>query len=218
MPDFTPLQYVAVLAVVSSILIALAVWLAYRLGKDRGVGVRADRFDRLYAEVDFDSSVWQVADTGRDSTGKALGTVSFRQLGARLRAEGVDHSNRRWSAEGVVFRRGIHLLFVERRDRGHAVGSLNLTLDESGQRMTGMQSVWEGTHAGGAIQTVEWKRVAPSMSLAPTEGVDSGEHDPATVANLQHRPNLFRPVDIAVSELVASTSNHNPGGFEPENR
>lgn len=218
MPHLTSSHYVAAMAVASLGLILIAVWKAYRLGRDRGVGVRAERFDRLYAEVDFDGTTWQVADTSRDPDGKIVGTVCLTQLGARLRAEGVDHANRRWSAEGVVFRRGLHLLFVERRERCHAVGSMNLTLDETGQRMTGMQSTWEGDQTGGAIQTVHWIRCPNSMSLAPVEGVASGEHRLATVAFRQQRTNVFRPVDTMASELVAAASSVIPPSFGPENR
>lgn len=218
MPDLSPVHYVAAMAAASFVLILIAVWQAYRLGRDHGVGVRADRFDRLYAEVDFDGTTWQVADTSRDPGGTEVGTVCLTQFGARLRAEGIDHANRRWSAEGVVFRRGLHLLFVERRERGHAVGSLNLTLDESGRLMTGMQSTWEGDQAGGSIQTVTWIRCESLRTFNPSESVDSGEHRLTTEAFRQHRPNVFRPVDSAASELVASSASTIPASFGPENR
>lgn len=218
MPHLTASHYVTAMAGASLALILLAVWKAYRLGRERGVGIRADRFDRLYAEVDFDGTSWQVADTSRDHQGKIVGTVSLTQLGARLRVEGVDHANRRWSAEGVVFRRGLHLLFVERRERGHAVGSMNLTLDETGQRMTGMQSTWEGDQTGGAIQTVNWIRCPSSLALSPSEPVVSEEHRLATVAFRQHRTDVFRPIDSMASELVASAQNAIPDSLGPENR
>lgn len=218
MPDLSPLHLVVAMALASLLLILIALYQAYRLGRDRGIGVRADRFDRLYAELDFDGTTWQVVDTSCEPTGKVKGIVCLTQLGARLRAEGIDDQNRRWSAEGVVFRRGLHLLFVERRDRGHAVGSLSLNLDQSGQRMTGMQSTWEGDQTGGSIQTLNWVRCESAVSLTSSESVASREHRLTTVAFRQHRPNVFRPVDSAESELVVSSVSPIPASFGPENR
>ena len=121
--------------------------------------------------------------------------MSLYQSGSRVLAEGFDSQNRRWSAEGVAFRRGVHLLFVERRERGHAVGSLHLSLDQSGQSMTGMKSSWEGEQTGGVIQTVVWQRSLFGVSLPTDADVDMEQRALATVANRQQRANVFRPVD-----------------------
>lgn len=195
MRDIDPWILALMGAAASGVLILLAVGMAYRLGRDRGLGCRSDRFDRLYVEAAFSGTHWTVCDTSDAITAKVFGTMSLYQLGTRVTAEGFDSQDRRLSAEGVAFRRGVHLLFVERRERGHAVGSLHLALDESGQSMTGMMSTWEGDKTGGAIQTVVWRRTPSGVSLPTETDVDFGEHAPATVANRQQRVNVFRPVD-----------------------
>ena len=195
MGDIDPWMLVLIGAGASGLLILLAVGMAYRLGRDRGLRSRSDRFDRLYVAADFGDTLWTVCDTSDAVTAKVVGSMRLYQSGTRVMAEGFDSEERCWSAEGVAFRRGVHLLFVERRERGHAVGSLHLALDESGQLMTGMKSTWEGDNSGGAIQTVVWHRT-PSGAALPSDGNDADEpHAPATVANRQQRVNVFRPVD-----------------------
>ncbi len=193
-------------AAASGVLIALAVGMAYRLGRDRGLRCRSERFDRLYVEADFHESRWTVSDTSDAVSAKFAGTMSLHQSGTRVLAEGIDLENRRWAAEGVAFRRGVHLLFVERRERGHAVGSLHLELDETRQSMTGMKSTWEGDTSGGAIQTVVWHRLPAGAPFPTAADVDFGEHGDATVANRQQRVNVFRPVDRVAKELVEPNS------------
>ena len=198
MVGIDPLTLVLVGAAGSGTLIALAVGMSYRLGRDRGLRSRSDRFDRLYLEADFDGTQWTVSDTSDAVAARVVGVMSFYQSGTRVMADGTDTEGRRWSAEGVAFRRGVHLIFVERRERGHAVGSMHLQLDASGQSMTGMKSTWEGGHSGGAIQTVVWHRMPAETSLPTVEDVDIREHSPATVANRQQRDNMYRPVDTLV--------------------
>jgi hypothetical protein len=179
----------------SGLLILLAVGMAYRLGRDRGLRSRSDRFDRLYVAADFGDTHWTVCDTSDAVTTKIFGSMKLYQSGTRVMAEGFDTLDQHWSAEGVAFRRGVHLLFVERRERGHAVGSLHLALDESGQTMTGMKSTWEGDNSGGAIQTVVWNRISSGTPLPVDAVVDIEQHAPATVANRHQRINVFRPID-----------------------
>lgn len=195
MTDIDPLMLVLSGAAASGLLILLAVGMAYRLGRDRGLRSRSDRFDRLYVEADFGETHWTVRDTSDAVIAKVVGTMSLYQSGTRVMAEGCDSQGRRWSAEGVAFRRGVHLLFVERRERGHAVGSLHLALDPSGQSMTGMKSTWEGDQTGGAIQTVAWNRTPSSVTHPAHTDVDIQQHALATEANRQQRVNVFRPVD-----------------------
>ena len=194
MRDIDPWMLVLIGAAASGMLILLAVGMAYRLGRDRGLRSRSDRFDRLYVAADFGDTLWTVYDTSDAVTAKVVGSMRLYQSGTRVMAEGFDSEERRWSAEGVAFRRGVHLLFVERRERGHAVGSLHLSLDESGRVMTGMKSIWEGDKSGGAIQTVAWHRT-PSGASLPADADDALEqHAPATVAIQQQRVNVFRAV------------------------
>ena len=204
MPDIDPQWLILGVSAGSALLIFLAVGMAYRLGRDRGLRSRAARFDRLYLEVDFSGTQWTVCDTSSVAA-RVVGTMSLSQIGTRVIAEGSDLKNRNWSAEGVAFRRGVHLLFVERRERGHAVGSIHLQLDESGRVMTGMKSTWEGRQAGGAIETVVWHK-RPAGAPLPIEGaVDSGQHSTATEANGQHTDRMSRPVDRLVREVVEPT-------------
>ena len=204
MIDSFPLVLLAALG--SGILIVLAVGMAYRLGRDRGLRSRSDRFDRLYVEADFHGSRWTVCDTSNAAFAKVIGTMTLHQSGARVMAEGLDTENRPWSSEGVAFRRGVHLLFLERRERGHAVGSLHLQLDELGQLMTGMKMTWEGDKSGGAIQTVTWHRTPGSDTVSTSGDVAFRERSPATVANRQQSDNVFHPVDKVAKEVVVATS------------
>jgi|GEM_PF-5063636 len=190
MVGIDPLTLVLMGAVGSGTLISLAVGMAYRLGRDRGLRSRSDRFDRLYVESDFAGTQWSVSDTSDAVSARVVGTTSLYQSGTRVMAEGTDTENRRWSAEGVAFRRGVHLLFVERRERGHAVGSMHLHLDDSGQSMTGMKSTWEGGTSGGAIQTVVWHRMPAETPSATSREVAIREHSPTTVANRQQTGNV----------------------------
>ncbi len=184
------------------ILFVLAEALAYRLGREKGLRSRSDRFDRLYVEADFSGTNWTVADTSGSGTANIVGTMTLSQSGTRVMAEGIDLYNRRWSAEGVAFRRGVHLLFVERRERWHAVGSVHLELDDSGQSMSGMKSTWEGGTSGGAIQTVVWKRTSVEDSPLAPDRVAIREHVPTSVAIRQQGVHLYRPVDTLVNEVV----------------
>lgn len=195
MTEIDPLMLVLCGAAASGLLILLAVGMAYRLGRDRGLRSRSDRFDRLYVEAAFGETHWTVCDTSDAVGAKVVGSMSLYQSGTRVMAEGFDSQGRRWSAEGVAFRRGVHLLFVERRERGHAVGSLHLSLDQTGQSMTGMKSTWEGDQTGGAIQTVVWRKALSGVTLPSPTDVDNEQHAVATVANRQQRVNVFRPVD-----------------------
>ena len=195
MGDIDPGMLVLIGAAASGILILLAVGMAYRLGRDRGLRSRSDRFDRLYVAADFSDTHWTVCDTSDAVTAKVVGTMTLHQSGSRVMAEGFDSQERRWSAEGVAFRRGVHLLFVERRERGHAVGSLHLALDESGRLMTGMKSSWEGDTSGGVIETVVWQRTPSGVHLPAETDDDIEQHASATVANRQQLVNVFRPVD-----------------------
>ena len=195
MGDIDPWMLVLIGAAASGILILLAVGMAYRLGRDRGLRSRSDRFDRLYVAADFGDTHWTVCDTSDAVTAKVVGSMRLYQSGTRVMAEGSDSQDRRWSAEGVAFRRGVHLLFVERRERGHAVGSWHLALDESGQSMTGMKCTWEGDNSGGAIETVVWHRTPSGLALPSNTDDDIEQHAPATVANRQQPVNVFRPVD-----------------------
>ncbi len=195
MKDIDPWMLVLIGVAASGFLILLAVGMAYRLGRDRGLRSRSNRFDRLYVAADFGDTLWTVFDTSDAVAAKVFGSMRLYQSGTRVMAEGIDAEERSWSAEGVAFRRGVHLLFVERRERGHAVGSLHLALDESGRLMTGMKSTWEGDNSGGAIQTVVWHRTL-SGAAVPSERKDAVEHHaPATEAKRQQRVNVFRPVD-----------------------
>ena len=198
MVSIDPLTLVLVGAAGCGTLVTLAVGMAYRLGRDRGLRSRSDRFDRLYVEADFSGTEWTVSDTSGAVAARVVGAMSLYQSGTRVMADGTDMEGRRWSAEGVAFRRGVHLLFVERRERGHAVGSMHLQLDDSGQSMTGMKSTWEGGKSGGAIQTVVWHRIPAESSLPTVEDVDIREHSPATVVNRRQRDNMYRPVDTQV--------------------
>lgn len=199
-PEFSLEQIVAGLAGLSLMLILSAVWLAYRLGRDRGLGVRVDRMDRLYVEINLHGTVWKLGDT---LTGESC-TAAISQLGSRIRVEGRDAKRQNWVAEGVVFRRELHLLFVERRARGQVIGSLNLSLDGTDQVLSGMQCCWEGDQTGGMIETVTWSRVtANSDSVDDETNVVNRQHEPTTVAKPQHLTNVFRPVDTSASELVA---------------
>ncbi len=213
MPDIDPLMLVLIGSAASGLLILLAVGMAYRLGRDRGLRSRSDRFDRLYVEAAFGDTHWTVCDTSDAVSAKVVGTMSLYQSGTRVLAEGFDSLDRRWSAEGVAFRRGVHLLFVERRERGHAVGSLHLSLDLSGQSMTGMKSTWEGENSGGAIQTVVWHRSPDRITLPSNADVDIEKHALATVANRQQRVNVFRPVDRLATDVVTVSPNSSPSGF-----
>ncbi len=213
MGDIDPWMLVLGGAAVSGLLILLAVGMAYRLGRDRGLGCRSDRFERLYVEAAFSGTHWTVCDTSDAVTSNVVGSMRLYQSGSRVMAEGTDSENRRLSAEGVAFRRGVHLLFVERRERGHAVGSLHLALDESGQSMTGMKSTWEGDKTGGAIQTVVWRRTPAAVSFPTVNDVDFGEHAPATVAIRQQRLNVFRPVDRLATDVVSLSPNPFNSGF-----
>ena len=213
MSDIDPLMLVLIGAATSGLLILLAVGMAYRLGRDRGLRSRSDRFDRLYVEAAFGDTHWTVCDTSDAVTAKVVGTMSLYQSGTRVLAEGFDCQDRRWSAEGVAFRRGVHLLFVERRERGHAVGSLHLALDPSGQSMTGMKSTWEGEQTGGAIQTVVWQRMPLGVSLPIDADVDIEQHALATVENRQQRVNVFRPVDRLATDVVNVSPNTSHNGF-----
>ncbi len=218
MGGIDPLLLVLLGTAASGILILLAVGMAYRLGRDRGLRSRSDRFDRLYVEADFNGTQWNVSDSSDAISATVSGTMSLHQSGTRVLAEGIDTQNRRWSAEGVAFRRGAHLLFVERRERGHAVGSLHLALDDSGQSMTGMKSTWEGEKAGGGIQTVVWHRI-PEETLAPSSGdVGFGQHSLASVAIRQQSVNVFRPVDRLVMDVVAPSANPSISGLGMHNR
>jgi hypothetical protein len=200
--DIEPRMLVLLAAAGTGILFVLAVALAYRLGREKGLRSRSDRFDRLYVEADFSGSNWAVSDTSGAGDANIVGTMALSQSGTRVMAEGLDLHNRRWSAEGVAFRRGVHLLFVERRERWHAVGSVHLELDDSGQTMTGMKSTWEGGSSGGAIQTVVWNRTPEVTAEAGTDHVEFREHAPTSVANRQHGAPLYRPVDTLVNEVV----------------
>ena len=205
MGDIEPLVLVLLGTLASGVLILVAVGMAYRLGRDQGLRSRSDRLDRLSVEADFSGTQWTVCDTSDAISATIAGSVSLHQSGTRVMADGTDSQNCRWSAEGVAFRRGVHLLFVERRDRGHAVGSVHLSLDDSGQTMTGMKSTWEGHKTGGAIQTVVWHRT-PSGHTAPSAAdVGFKHHSLATVANQQQCGNVFRHIDRLVTEVVVAS-------------
>jgi hypothetical protein len=193
--DMEPKLVVLLASAVTGILFILAVALAYRLGRENGLRSRSDRFDRLYVEADFSGTNWTVSDTSGSSSASVVGTMSLSQSGTRVMAEGTDLFNRRWSAEGVAFRRGVHLLFVERRERWHAVGSVHLELDDSGQAMTGMKSTWEGGSSGGSVQTVIWKRTPSVEPLQTSPDVELWQHAPASVAIRQHGTCSAQPVD-----------------------
>jgi hypothetical protein len=218
MAIFDPSTVIILAAAGSGTLISLAVGMAYRMGRECGLRSRSDRFDRLYVEVDFHGTQWTVCDTSDALDAKVLGTITLHQAGARVLAEGIDTENRPWSAEGVAFRRGVHLLFLERRERGHAVGSLHLRLAETGQLMTGMKMTWEGDKIGGAIQTVTWQQAPPSGAVSMTGNVAFREHSSATVANQQQSGNVIHPVDRLAREVVEATSNTSKSGFEMHNR
>jgi hypothetical protein len=218
MATFDPSTVIILAAASSGTLIALAVGMAYRMGRECGLRSRSDRFDRLYVEVDFHGSQWTVCDTSNAHSAKVVGTITLHQAGARVLAEGMDSENRPWSAEGVAFRRGVHLLFLERRARGHAVGSLHLRLAGTGQLMTGMKMTWEGDQIGGAIQTVTWHRTSPNDAVLMTGDVAFREHSSATVANQQQSDNVFHPVDRLAREVVEATSSPSQSGFEMRNR
>jgi hypothetical protein len=213
MSEIDPLMLVLIGAAASGLLILLAVGMAYRLGRDRGLRSRSDRFDRLYVEAAFGDTHWTVCDTSDAVTAKVVGTMSLYQSGTRVMAEGFDSQERRWSAEGVAFRRGVHLLFVERRERGHAVGSLHLSLDQSGQLMTGMKSTWEGDKTGGAIQTIVWRRSPSRVPFQSDADVDIEQHALATVANRQQRVNVFRPIDRVATDVVNAPPSPSHSGF-----
>ena len=218
MATLDPSSLIILAAAGSGTLIALAVGMAYRMGRERGLRSRSDRFDRLYVEVDFHGSQWTVCDTSDALSTKVIGTFTLHQAGARVLAEGMDSDNRPWSAEGVAFRRGVHLLFLERRERGHAVGSLHLRLAGTGQLMTGMKMTWEGDQIGGAIQTVTWHRTPASDAVSITENVAFREHSSATVANPPQLDNVFHPVDRLAREVVEAASSPSQSGFEMHNR
>lgn len=193
--DIEPKLLVLLASAGTGILFVLAVVQAYRMGREKGLRSRSDRFDRLYVEADFSGTNWTVSDTRGSDSASVLGTMSLSQSGARVMAEGTDLFNRRWSAEGVAFRRGVHLLFVERRERWHAVGSVHLELDDSGQMMTGVKSTWEGSSSGGSVQTVVWKRV-PTVEPTPmSPDVEFRHHAPASVANRQQEVWSAQPAD-----------------------
>ncbi len=216
--DIEPKMMVLLASAGTGILFVFAVALAYRLGREKGLRSRSDRFDRLYVEADFSGTDWIVSDTSGSGSANIVGTMSLSQSGTRVMAEGTDLYNRRWSAEGVAFRRGVHLLFVERRERWHAVGSVHLELDDSGQSMSGMKSTWEGGSTGGAIQTVVWKRTPTEDSLPASERVEFREHAPASVANRQQGARLYHPVDTLVNEVVDVRPTPSLTPFELNNR
>ncbi len=209
MPDLSRGELLALLAVGSGAMILWAVWLAYRLGRDRGIRCRSPRIERLYSEIDLGGTHWTIAGTSQSGEPNCLGLIKLQQVGVRLVAEGHDAQEHPWSAEGVVFRHGIHLLFMERRDQGIAVGSIHLRLAADGLSMTGMKSAWQGDEGTGAIETVTWKRVAlPSgnRDLSATENVANLPHEATTVANRPQSHNVIRPIDRANTELVAPST------------
>lgn len=216
--DIEPKLLVLLASAGTGILFVLGIALAYRLGREKGLRSRSDRFDRLYVEADFTGTNWTVSDTSGVGSASVVGTMSLSQSGTRVMAEGTDLFNRRWSAEGVAFRRGVHLLFVERRERWHAVGSVHLELDDSGQTMTGMKSTWEGSSSGGSVQTVVWKRT-PTMEPAPmSEDVEIREHAPASVAKRQQVTRSYEPVDRLVNQGVDVLQQTNSTLCELNNR
>lgn len=218
MMSIEPRILVLLAAAGTGILITLAAALAYRLGRERGLRSRSDRFDRLYVEADFSGTQWTITDASGSNSANIVGTMSLSQSGTRVMAEGTDLYHRRWSGEGVAFRRGVHLLFVERRERWHAVGSVHLELDDSGQSMTGMKSTWEGGASGGAIQTVVWRRTQAEDSIPTSEDVDFREHVPASVVNRQQGDNVYHPVDTLVNEVVDVRPIPTSTTFELNNR
>jgi len=105
----------------------------YRLGYWRASGVRGPRFDRLAPALRLNQSTWRAefSSFGQRMDDEAhVVTLTFRQSGSRLAAEGIDESGRRWSLEGVVFQRHITFLTLERSTAGHALGSGHLDADD----------------------------------------------------------------------------------------
>lgn len=186
MPHLAPHLILALAALGSGLLITASAVLAYRIGRDRGMRLRAARFDRLFVEVNFHDTTWTMWESTSPESRRQLGHMKLHQCGARLLVAGVDANQRHWSAEGVVFRRGAHLLFVERLERGHAVGTLHLHLDDLGQSMTGFMSIWESQGTGGMIRSVTFERVTAADTDICHAGVDVSPHTAATVANRQH--------------------------------
>lgn len=185
-------------------------WLAYRIGRDHGLRCRSARLDRLYSEVDLTNTVWTLTDTSQPPAPNYGGQIKLQQHGSRLMAEGFDLHAQRWSAEGVVFRRGIHLLFTEHQGRGLAVGSLHLTLDANGQSMTGMKSAWQDGNGHGAITTMTWKLRSAAHDqhwILPSVDDAKSPHGVSTEAFSPHAHPLFRLIDKANTDVVDHTSN-----------
>ena len=149
----------------------------YRLGYWRASGVRGPRFDRLAPALQLNQTTWRAefSSFGQRMDDEAhVVTLTFRQSGSRLAAEGLDESGRRWSLEGVVFQRHITFLTLERSTAGHALGSGHLDAAEPHQ-MVGTHSSTSRVAGCVLVRTLRLHQVLPESedSVAETNADES---------------------------------------------
>ena len=167
---FTPVTISILMGLCALALILTAVVLAFRYGWRAGAGYKIAHFERLPAEIDLMNTVWEVLFDDLDSAGQTQemrGILRFRQMGSRITAEGDDEAGHHWTAEGMIFRKKLCYIYLDRRQKGQVLGSVMVQADEKGREFTGMRSSWSIDRNALLIQRIRLIRLERSADNVP---------------------------------------------------
>ena len=166
----SPITIAIITGVTALALILAAVVVAFRMGWRNGAGFKLSHFERLPADIDLLNTVWEVLFDDLDAAGQTQemrGILRFRQMGSRITADGDDEHGHHWTAEGMIFRRKLCYLYLDRRQKGQVLGSVMVQADESGKEFTGMRSSWSIDRNALLVQRIRLIRLERTSDNVP---------------------------------------------------